>query len=174
MSETVQNVIKGIKDNLSQRTASTKDETSVMQAMLNDKTYKVGVFTKNGQVDTYCPAEAARAMSAATISQAAHIPMPEAENLMNSYEYSKKEAEAMVGISKEFVNTYLQTDRKMHLGGREKSDVSLLAKHNEAGVRRYPISGLNGGTAGGSGTTQVPAYDAIKVVAPCPAWLKKK
>ena len=68
MSETVQNVIKGIKDNLSQRTASTKDETSVMQAMLNDKTYKVGVFTKNGQVDTYCPAEAARAMSAATIS----------------------------------------------------------------------------------------------------------
>ena len=89
MSETVQSVIKEIKDNLSQRTASTKDEISVMQAMLNDKTYKVGVFNKNGQVDTYCPAEEARAMSAITISQAAHISMPEAENLMESYEYSK-------------------------------------------------------------------------------------
>ena len=173
MSETVQSVIKEIKDNLSQRTASTKDEICVMQTMLNDKTYKVGVFNKNGQVDTYCPAEEARAMSAITISQAAHISMPEAENLMESYEYSKKEAQAMIGISKEFINTYLQTDRKINLGGREKSDVSLLAKHNEAGVRRYPISGLtNGATA--SGTTQVPAYDAVKVVAPCPTWLKKK
>ena len=169
MSETVQNVIKGIKENLSQRTASTKDEVSVMQTMLNDKTYKVGVFNKNGQVDTYCPAEAARTMSAITISQAARIPMPEAENLMDSYEYSKKEAEAMIGISKEFVNTYLQTDRKMHLGGRESSNVSLLAKHIKAGERRYPISGSNG-----SGVTQVPAYDSIKVEAPCPVWLKKE
>ena len=173
MSETVQSVIKEIKDNLSQRTASTKDEICVMQAMLNDKTYKVGVFNKNGQVDTYCPAEEARAMSAITISQAAHISMPEAENLMESYEYSKKEAQAMIGISKEFINTYLQTDRKIHLGGREKSDVSLLAKHNEAGMPRYPISGLTNGAAA-SGTTQVPAYDSVKVVAPCPTWLKKK
>ena len=173
MSETVQSVIKEIKDNLSQRTASIKDEICVMQTMLNDKTYKVGVFNKNGQVDTYCPAEEARAMSAITISQAANISMPEAENLMESYEYSKKEAQAMIGISKEFINTYLQTDRKINLGGREKSDVSLLAKHNEAGVRRYPISGLTNGTAA-SGTTQVPAYDSVKVVAPCPTWLKKK
>ena len=43
MSETVQSVINGIKENLSQCTASTKDEISVMQTMLNDKTYKVGV-----------------------------------------------------------------------------------------------------------------------------------
>ena len=173
MSETVQSVIKEIKDNLSQRTASTKDEICVMQAMLNDKTYKVGVFNKNGQVDTYCPAEEARAMSAITISQAAHISMPEAENLMESYEYSKKEAQSMVGISKEFINTYLQTDRKINLGGREKSNVSLLAKHKEAGVCRYPISGVNNGVSG-RGTTNVPAYDSIKVEAHCPTWLKKK
>ena len=169
MSETVQSVINSIKENISQCTASTKDEISVMQTMLNDKTYKVGVFNKNGQVDTYCPAEAARAMSAITISQAARIPMPEAENLMESYEYSKKEAEGMIGISKEFINTYLQTNHKMHLGGRETSNVSLLAKHIKAGERRYPIAGSKD-----SGTTQVPAYDSIKVEAPCPAWLKNK
>ena len=34
----------------------------------------------------------------------------------------KKEAEKFVNVSKEFVNTYLGTKRKLPLGGREKTN----------------------------------------------------
>lgn len=174
--EDVKKLVAEIKSNITQKKGSNNDEVQVARAMLNDKNYKVGVFGKAGQVDTFCPAEVAREMSATTISQAARIPKAEARQLMDNYEYDKSEAEAFVGLSKEFVNTYIQTGRKLPLGGREMSDVSLSLKHVEGGNRRFPVPGGIGDngkrTAATSGEVYVPEYETIKAVGPCPAWRK--
>lgn len=171
----VKELIADITDNLSQTSASNRDEVRVMQAMLNDTDYQVSVYGKDGIVGEINPATDFRNMCASVMSNAAKIPMAEANQLMADYSVKKSEAEAMVDISKEFINTYLQTGRKLPLGAREKSDISLSIKHNPASIRTYPMKvGVNedGSDRYAKQPTSVPAYDSLKVHAACPPWVK--
>lgn len=172
---TVKNLINEISSNLSQVGASRKDEVRVMQAMLSDPDYEVSIYGKDGLEDTYNPTKDFRSMCASIISNAAKIPNAEAEELMSSYNVRKSEASSMVNISKEFVNTFLATGRKLPLGAREKSDVSLSLKKVEASTRLYPQkTGVNddGTDRYSKIPTTVPAHETIRVHAPCPSWLK--
>ena len=54
MSKTSQ-LLKEIKEGLSQVSSSQKDEVRVMQAMLNDREYVVGIYGKEGKKEDYCP-----------------------------------------------------------------------------------------------------------------------
>lgn len=173
--ETVKELVTNIKDNLSQVSSSQKDEVRVMRAMLNDKTYVVDVYAKEGKVDEYCPSTEARNMIASVINTAANISRPEADAMMADYEFKKGEAEAMVELSKEFVNTYLGCGRKLPLGGRELSDVSLSLKEVKATMRPYPVkTGVaeDGKNIYTRGMAPVGAHNGIKVHAPCPAWIE--
>ena len=175
MAESVKALVENIKNNLSQTNSSKKDEIAVMRAMLSDDTYEVGVYGKDGLEGTYCPAKDFKNMCSSIISSAAKITQSEAVGLMENYEVSKSEATAMVNISKEYVNTFLNTGRKFPLGGREKSDVSLSLKEIPEGERRYPKKvGVNDdGTNRYAGTpTKVNAHNSIRVHAPCPSWIK--
>jgi hypothetical protein len=176
--EKVDELVKEIKGTITQKTSSKKDEVRVMRAMLNDDTFKVGVYDKGGQVAEYCPAEAAHDMVATIIESAAKVSSEEAKILAKRYEFGKKEAETMVDISKEFVmNTYLHTGRKIALGGREKSDISLSLKEIEPGTRPFPkVIGIDsdGKKLYGRGVAKVSGYDGVKVYAPCPAWIKRE
>ena len=178
MSETtttVQDLIKEIKTGLSQTSASKKDEIRVMQAMLTDTNYEVDVYNKDGVEGKFNPALTFQGMCASVISRAAKIPSAEAEQLMTGYQVNKNEATAMINMSKEFINTFLKTGRKLPLGGRETSDISLSIKPVEASTRLYPQKiGVNDdGTDRYSKTpTTVPAHDSIRVQAPCPPWAK--
>lgn len=163
-------LVKDIKVNLSQRSASQKDEVRVMQAMLNDKTFKVGEYTKEGKVGEYCPREDAEKLVSTVLTSAAKLSAAEAKELADKYEYSKAEATGMVNISKEFVNTYVKTGRKLALGGREDMNVSLSLKEVEASTKQFPKNGV-GSTERGS--VEVPAHCTIKTSGPCPVWLKK-
>ena len=173
--ENLKELINEIRTNLSQTSSSSKDEVRVMKAMLNDREYTVDVYGKDGVEDTYCPATDARQMMANIVSSAAKIPQPEAEKLMEGYEFKKADATTMIGISKEFVNTFLQTGRKLPLGGREKSNVSFSIKEVEAATRSYPKKvGVNadGTPRYEKAETQVGAHQSVKVHAPCPSWVK--
>lgn len=172
---TVKDLINEISTGLSQTSASNRDEVRVMQAMLNDTEYQVSVYGKEGIIDTINPATDFRNMCASVMSNAAKIPMAEANQLMSDYSVRRSEAEAMVGLSKEFVNTYLQTGRKLPLGAREMSDISLSIKHNPASTRTYPMKvGVNddGSDRYAKQPTTIPAYDTIKVHGSCPPWVK--
>ena len=57
----VQDLIKNIKDNLTQKSASSRDEVKVMQAMLNERDSNVSTYS-NIRVTQRCPAEAYRNM----------------------------------------------------------------------------------------------------------------
>lgn len=173
--EKVQELVKEIHSVITQTTGSKKDEVRVMRAMMNDDTYKVDVYDKSGKVDTYCPAQSARAMAASIIAGATKITADEAAALAKNYEFKRAEAEAMVDMSKEFINTYVHTGRKLPLGGRAKSDVSLSIKPIESGSRPFPkVTGTDskGNKIYGRGIAKVGAYESIKVIAPCPSWIK--
>jgi carboxypeptidase C (cathepsin A) len=169
--ERCRDVVAGIKDGLSQRSSSQKDEEHVMRAMLNDPTYSVGIYDKTGKIGDYCPFEDSRKMVGSIINEATGISVKEANALATTFEFSKKESQTMVNISKEFVNTYLHTGRKLPLGGREKSNASLLLKEIKESEKKFPNS-IGDATDKSSGTTIVPAHEGIKVNAPCPAYLK--
>ena len=179
---TVKELLKDINDGLSQnngvarKSASRKDEIKVMQAMLNDTSYEVDVYNKDGVESTYNPAKDFRNMCSNIISKSAQIPLAEATNLVDKYEVTKSDASSMVNISKEFVNTYIHSGRKLPLGSREYSDVSLGLKKVDESTRLYPTKvGVNddGSDRYSKTPTVVPAHESVRVYAPCPTWINK-
>jgi hypothetical protein len=173
--ENVKELVKEIKTNLSQKSSSQKDEVKVMKAMLNDREYKVGVYGKDGLEGTLCPAAEAREMVASVISSAAKIPAAEAQKLADDHEFKKSEAVNMINVSKEFVNTYLGTGRKLPLGGRETSDVSLIEKEVKESTRTYPSKvGVNedGSARYENVPTSIKPHTSVRVISSCPDWVK--
>lgn len=178
MAETVNELIEEINKTRTQTSASAKDETRVMRAMLNDPTYKVDVYGKTGIEGQYCPYEEARTMVANIIKDTTKISSKEAIDLANNYEFGKQESNIMIGISKEFINTYIETGRKLPLGGRETSNISIAKKVKEAKVGGTPKKvGVNDdGTdryecvSDGSVT---PAHGSLRIYSPCPSWVKE-
>lgn len=161
--ENVNLLIKDIKENLEKKTASQKDERSVMKAMLNDPNFEVGIYSKDGKTGTYSPYEDSREMMGNIISATTKMNKNEALELAKAYEVTKNDADTFINISKEFINTYMETGRKLPLGGREKSNISLIKKEVEEREARVP---------GQDTTSKIPAHDSIRVYGSCPSWLK--
>ena len=174
--ESVYKLIEEIKENVKQHASSQKDELRIMRAMLNDPEYKVGIYTNEGKVDDYSPYEDSRKMVANIVQSTTHINNAEADALAHSYEFGKSEASTMINISKEFVNTYLLTNRKLPLGGRETMNASLIIKHNEnESIKPCPrkIVDKDGNVKTVNSFTTIPPHDSVRVSSPCPSWIKK-
>lgn len=172
----VQELITNIKENLSQKSASTRDEVRVMKAMLNDRDFKVSTYSNNG-ITQHCPAEDYRSMLSNVVSSTTKISKSEADNLVNNYEAKKSDAETMVSLSKDFFNSSLRTGRKINLGGTEKSNISIQLKEIDETVKRYPKKvGVNadGTTQYEKAETKIPAHEGLKVTSPCPSWVEGK
>lgn len=161
-------IIKDVKSNVTQCSSSKKDEITVMQAMMNDTNFSVDVYSKGGKVDEYYPSRELRKVVTNVVASTTHIPVKEATELVNAYEFTRVDAAAMVNMSKEFVNTYLQTGRKLPLGGRKNSDVELMWKNIEDRTTEIPIKSETGERL----NTFIPAHGGIKAINPCPEWLK--
>ena len=166
--ENLHQVVSEIRDNLKQKSSSQKDEIKVMKAMLNDPNYSVGMYDKSGKIGDYCPYEDSRKMMANVIASTTKINSQEAIGLANNYEVTKSDATTMINISKEFTNTYLQTGRKLPLGGRERIDAKLCIKHVDEKEKGVP----NKSNTNKRENVIIPAHDAIKASCPCPSWLK--
>lgn len=164
---TVKNLVNSIKEDLNHQTSSSmKDEVSVMMAMMNDKTYIVEELGKDGQVvGTFCPAEIATRMAANIIKGATKVSTAEAEELANSYEFGKKEATAMVTLSKEYINTYLDCGRKIKFGNREGKSLVLSQKEKETYECKFPKKvgyDSNGNAQYELSTTTIKGYKEVK------------
>ena len=170
MSERVTDLVKEIRTNLKQKSASQKDEVRVMRAMLNDKDFRIGEYTKEGKVGEYSPYEDSRKMVSTILSNAAKIPTAEAKEIANKYEFSKSEANTLINVSKEFINTYAHTGRKLPLGGREDMNVTIQLKEVPESVKQFPKGGIGSSERG---QVTIPAHNTLKVSGPCPEYLKK-
>lgn len=173
--KTVQEAVKSIKDSVTQVSASKKDEVTLMQTMLNDRNFEVDVYAKSGKTGTYAPGKDFREALSSMVSGVANIDQKEAESLVEGYDVTRKQAESMVNVSKEFVNTYMTTGRKLNLGGRKTSNVSLTAKHCDAQITRYPKTiTKDGEKVTISAERWGEAYDGIKASSPRPSWINSK
>ena len=171
----VKDLINEIKVNNKQTAASSKDEVRVMRAMLNDIDFKVDEYNKNGKCGEICPAKEARELAKNIIATTTKISSQEAEKLAENYEFKKSDAENMLAISKEFTNTYLSTGRKLTLGGRENSNISLAAKTIPSTTKSYPKKvGVNadGTTKYEKVETTIAEHGSIRVFSSCPSWAK--
>lgn len=157
----VKTLIDDINKNLKQKSASRNDELAVMQSMLSDPTFEVNVWGKDKIKGTYNPCKDYRSMGENLLVNTTRISHHEANTLMEGYVPSKKECESMVNLSKEFINTYLTTERKIALGGRDDFDASLQVRHVEAAKRTYPSKDDKGNTV--RVTREVPAHDVVKI-----------
>jgi len=165
--ENAKQIIAEVTDNVSQKSASRKDEITVMRAIMNDPEFSVEVYDKGGKVEDYYPSRDLRKMVSNVVSATTKVPAKEASELVNNYEFTKADAAAMVGLSKEFINTYLHTGRKLPLGGRKNSNIELMWK--EIGDRTAGIPTKDGDKRS---ETFIPAHGGIKVSNPCPSWVK--
>lgn len=176
MANTVMELVKEIDETRSQRSASAKDEVRVMRAMLNDSEFVVDVYGKGGVIGQYCPYDDARAMVANIIKGTTKINTKEAELLADNYEFTKQDANTFINISKEFVNTYVETGRKLPLGGRERSNISLSKKVKEERSNNFPKKvGVNDDGSDkyeSCGEGIIPAHNSLRVHSSCPPWLK--
>ena len=163
-------LVNEIRTGLSQSSSSQKDEVRVMEAMLNDKDYRVGEYSKEGKIGEYCPYDDSRKMVASVLNKATKIPAQEAKQLAEEFTFGKSESTTMVNISKEFINTYVGTGRKLPLGGRENMNASISIKHVPEAKKQFPVGGIG---SKDRGEVTIPAHDSLKVTAPCPVWKKK-
>ena len=177
MSEpmTVHEIIQQIAETRTQTSANARDEIRVAAAMMNDSTFRVDVYGKEGVVGTFSPYEAMHSFAASVVKNTAKVTESEAERIVDGYQFSKDEAAQVVGFAKEFINTYLETGRKLPLGCREKSNCSLSQIVKEARENSFPVP--NGVDANGekvytTATGITPEYTTIKVSGSCPAHLK--
>lgn len=159
-------------------TRSRKDEIAVMRAMLNDKSYEVSIYDKNGLSGIFCPSKAFRSMIGNIMSETTGMSKLESNQIMNNYEFGNSTSKDMIHLSKEFINTYLNSGRKLPLGGRTNSDTSLTKKEFPGGIIKSPIK--VGEEENGkpiyknSKETIIEPYSGIKASNPYPVWLKKK
>lgn len=171
----VNDLIANIKENLTQRSASVRDETRVMQAMLNDKDFSVTTYNNDGSTTQHCPATDVRNMMAGIIASTTHISNTEAQAVADAYDFKKSDAATMVQISKDFMSTTLRTGRKVKFGGTERSDISIQLKEIPEATKRFPRKNGeddNGNPVYENGTSTIPAHEGLKVSNPCPPWVK--
>lgn len=169
--------VQEIKNSIEQKIASKKDEVRVMQTMLNDKDYVVGIYSNEGKVGEYCPYEDSRTMLGSAIASAAKITKAEAQNLASEYQFTKSEAETFVNISKQFTLTYLETGRKLPLGKRESTNFSLYTEVQPEKYSTYPkkVGVDDNGKDIYEVTTKdkpTPEHAVLRTSSPCPEWLK--
>lgn len=169
-STNVKDLIKEIHDNLKQKSASKRDEVTVMRAMLNDKEFIVTDYATHEQ---HCPAKDFRDMTANIIAATTKMPKVEAQVVADNYDVKKSDAETMVNLSKDFVNCALRTGRKINLGATEKSDISIQIKEIPESQKKFPMkTGVNddGTPRYEKAETIIPAHEGLKVSSPCPKW----
>lgn len=158
-------------------TKSKKDELNIMKAMLNDTSYSVGIYGPGGLKGEYCPALEIRNTLSNIIQNVTGIGKTEADLSIKNYEFESTDARGLIDFSKEFINTYLQTGRKLPLGGREKSNVSLIKKTIPSQTMLYPAKvkkDPNDSTPYESKEVFVEEYDTIRVYGSCPEWIERR
>ena len=165
--ENAKQIIKEVTKGVKQKSASRKDEITIMKAIMNDTDYSVNIYNGKDDIKTHYPSRDLRKVVTNAVSSITKIPTKEAEELVNSYEFTKSDAQALINLSKEFVHTYLQTGRKLPLGGREVSDIQLMWKNIPAREAKIPT-----GIVSKKENNIIPEHGGIRAINKCPNWVK--
>ena len=154
-TQTMKELMAEIKEvTKKQRSVNKVDEIKVMKAMLNDPNFQISVYDKNkGLIGTRCPHEESVKYAANLCSAITGIDSKSATELASNYEFTKKDAIYMIDMSKSFVQTYLDTGRKINVCQTEDAQAELMTRAIPEKEKLIPGSSNE--------TAKVPAYTKI-------------
>jgi len=163
----VEDLMKELSEKGSKR-PSAKDETQIMMGILNDTSFKVTTnVTKECAGELHCPAELFKSVIASAISDTTKMSRDEATSLAESFEISPKDANSMVQVSKDFINTTLDCGKRISLGDLPTRKVSLetktVAERERECIKPQTKEKI---------TVKTPEYNTVKAIGKCPDWLK--
>lgn len=139
-------LIQDIIKRTSQTAINKADEITVMQCMLNDPEFEVGVFdSNNGYIGSHCPRADAMGLVIDTLTGITGMSSVEAYNLGKDYEFTKRDASRLLSLSRDFIGTYLQTGRKFTLTNNDPRGQSVInMKITEAKQKKVPVTDKDG------------------------------
>lgn len=133
------NFIKEIINTTTQTSVNKIDEVKVMQCMLNDKDFKIAIYDRSkGYVGSRSPRDNAISLAVDTLSGVTGMSAKEARLLVEDYEFTKKDAQRFVDISKDFIGTYMQSGRKIGIVNDARSDITIGLKYVEEHDKSVP------------------------------------
>lgn len=166
----VEEVVKEIKKNAKQVAINKIDEVKVMKAMLNDSDFKVGVYNKrSGELEYHCPKDSINNMISSIIHNTTGLDNETCKEFANKYEYTSKDAQTIVDISKDFINTYTDTGRKINIVQDMKTEAYLYKKQIAESTKTVPDR-LHGGEPR---TIHTESYTKLVSSSKCPKYIKK-
>jgi hypothetical protein len=125
----VQELIKDIHDNLKQKSASKRDEVTVMRAMLNDKEFTIGVYDKSmGYIGQKSPHNEAVKFAKDIIAGSTGLDTKDAEQLAEDYEWTKKNSNFLLSNMRDFLFVYTGTGRKINIMQSADTEACLYTK----------------------------------------------
>lgn len=164
--ESMENLISEIREiTKKQQAISRVDEVRVMRTMLNDPNFTVSIYERNkGIVGTRCPREEATTFVGNVSSAITGLENKAAQELANQYEFTKRDAVFLLDNSRDFIQTYLSTGRKLPIIQAEDSEATIQYRTIQSREKSVPTND------GGKQTTTVPAFQKVICKSKCPKY----
>lgn len=164
----LEQLVYDIRKSTSQIAINKVDEVRVMTSMLNDKEFSLGVYDKTqGYIGQRSPHDEAVKFVKNVISGATGLDSKDSMHLAENYEFTKKDANFLLGNMRDFMNVYMSTGRKINIIQSADTDASLFTKPIKATEKLIPDKDNPGSTK------KVPTLGYTKLVSSskCPKYL---
>lgn len=164
----VEQLVYDIRKSTSQVAINKVDEVRVMTAMLNDKEFSLGVYDKTqGYIGQRSPHDEAVKFVKNVIQGSTGLDSKDSMHLAENYEFTKKDANFMLGNMRDFLTVYTSTGRKINVIQSADIDASLFTKEIKASEKLIPDKDNPGSTK------KVPTSGYTKLVSSskCPRYI---
>lgn len=164
----LEQLVYDIRKSTSQTAINKVDEVRVMTSMLNDADFSLGVYDRTqGYIGQRCPHDEAVKFVKNIINGATGLDNKDSMHLAQNYEFTKKDANFLLGNMRDFMTVYMNTGRKINIIQSANTDASLFVKEVKATEKLVPDKDNPGCTK------KVPTLGYTKLVSSskCPRYL---
>ncbi len=132
-------LVSEIKKNTNQIAINKVDEVRVMQSMLNDKNFSVGVYDRTvGYVGQRSPHNEAVKFVKNIVAGTTGLDNKDAQLLADSYEFTKRDANFLLENMRDFLYVYTGTGRKINIMQSANTEACMYTKEVDSTSKRIP------------------------------------
>lgn len=122
-------LVSEIRKNSTQVAVNKSDEIKVMQSMINDKDFTLGVYDKNmGYIGQRSPRKEAEKFVKGILVGTTGLDNKDAEHLAEHYEFTKKDASFLVTNMRDYLSVYTSTGRKINIMQNANTEAYIYTK----------------------------------------------
>lgn len=135
----LEKVLDEVKQSAKQIAINKTDEVKVMVAMLNDKEFKYQKYEKNvGRVGEINPRSQMVNLATDIIFNATGLEKKNCAYLADNLTFTKKDAQTIIELNKEFLDVYTSTGRKINLIQNERTEANVYTKEMGSTTKAIP------------------------------------